>query len=235
MADGMGNRHREYCVGFLTDRMGMGDRGILSCPLGHVLQIMFGSEDAERADPHHRPVGLAFLIEPSPQTARNGHAAIEGPRVQPEDVGLPGFRRVVSSLVHQHSGQQQRHFRIVSRLSRNRVPGSPVGKFPDAVGKFRLDLFGGWNSTRLPSASPTSCPRRQPCARGSASMSTESRHIERLPPFNTPIRPRGQCIRSAQSVQAHLLSQQPHNDSDQVEPRPSHRKPGDGRAIYRTP
>ena len=37
----------------------MGDRGILPRPLGHVLRIMVGAEDAQRADPHHRAVCLA--------------------------------------------------------------------------------------------------------------------------------------------------------------------------------
>jgi len=58
----MGNGHREQGVGLLTDWMGMGDRGILACSLGHMLQSMVGSEEAQRTDLHHRAVSLVVRI-----------------------------------------------------------------------------------------------------------------------------------------------------------------------------
>lgn len=49
LADSMGNGHREQGVSLLTDRVGMGDRRLLSCPLGNRLPVMFVSENTQRA------------------------------------------------------------------------------------------------------------------------------------------------------------------------------------------
>ena len=40
----------------------MGDPGILSCPLGYMLQIVFGPKNAQWAAPHHHFVGLVVQI-----------------------------------------------------------------------------------------------------------------------------------------------------------------------------
>ena len=137
----MGNSHREQCIGLLTDRMGMGDRRVLPCPLGNQLSVMVGSEDAQRADPHHRAVGLAVRIGTTPQTTGDGHTAIEGTGVQPKDVRFSGFIGIIPSLIRQHAGQQQRHLGIVGRLAGNRVPSASVGKFPDAARVFPPDVI----------------------------------------------------------------------------------------------
>ena len=48
---------------------------------------------------------------------------------------------IVPALIRQHSGQQQGHLGIVCRLAGNRVPGAPVGKFPDTVRVFPPDVI----------------------------------------------------------------------------------------------
>ena len=139
--NGLGNRHCEQRVGLPTNRMRMSDRRVLARPLGHPGQIMVGSKDTQWANPHHRAVGLAIRIGPSPQTARDRHAAIKGPRVQPEDVSLPGFLGIVPPVLCQHAGQQQRHLGIIRRLSGNRVPGPSGGELPDTIGIFPSNLL----------------------------------------------------------------------------------------------
>jgi hypothetical protein len=109
----MGNRQREQRVSLLTDRMGMSDRCIPARPLGHLIQIMVGSEGRSR------------------QSNRNRSA--QSPT---EDINLPGLIGIVSSLVRQHAGQQQCHFRIVRRLACDGVPSAHVGKFTDAIRVF---------------------------------------------------------------------------------------------------
>lgn len=141
MADSMSDGHREQRVGLLANRMGMGDRCVLSRPFGHMLQIMVGSKDAQRADPHHRPIGLAAWIGTTPQASGDCRAAIEGPGIQPKNLRFSGFLGIVPALVHKQTGQQKGHLGIVGRLPGNRVQGAPVGKLPDTVRVFPPDVL----------------------------------------------------------------------------------------------
>jgi len=90
-ADGRADRHSVQGIGLQAYRMGMGDRRVLSCPLANRLRVLVGSEDAQRADPHHRAVGPAGPIGSASRTAGAGRYAIEGPGVQPKELRFSGF------------------------------------------------------------------------------------------------------------------------------------------------
>ena len=139
--DGLGNRQGEEGVGLPTDRVRMGERRVLARPLGYLRQLIAGSKDAQRADPHQGAVGLAVRVGPAPETAGDRSAAIEGIRSQPEDVSLAGLLGIEPSPLRQHSGQRQRHLGVVGGLSGDGVPGPSIRQLPDAFGIFPSDLF----------------------------------------------------------------------------------------------
>jgi hypothetical protein len=72
-----------------------------------------------------------------------GHAAVEGPGVEPGQVGLAGFSRVVDTLLYQHPGKRQRHLGIVRGLPCKRSPGAPVGQVTHTAGIDREYLARG--------------------------------------------------------------------------------------------
>ncbi len=139
--NGLGNRHSIQRVGLPADRMRMSERRILSSPVSHLCQVMVGAEDTHWTDPHHRVVGLAVRIGASTQTAGNCHSAIEGTRVEPEDISLPSLLGVVSALVCQQTGQQQRHLGIIRWLSGDCVPGPSVNEIPNTIGMFLQNML----------------------------------------------------------------------------------------------
>ena len=142
-AHGVRNRHREQRVGFLTDRMNMGDGGVLARPFCHMIQVIVGAEDAQRTNPHQRAVRLAVGIVTTLQTAGDRVAAVEGPGFEPVKVGSPGCFAIIASLLDQGARQHQGHLRIVSRLAGDRIPSAAVGEFADAIGVRPPNLLRG--------------------------------------------------------------------------------------------
>ena len=136
ISDGSSNRYREQRIGLSADRMGMGQSGILACPFGDLFESKIRSENSQRTDPHHGPVGLAVRIGAATEPTGDGHATVERAGIQPIDIRLAGLLSVVSSVVRQHPGQQQRHLGIICRLSGNGVPGSAIRQFPDTIRVF---------------------------------------------------------------------------------------------------
>lgn len=115
--------------------------GVLLGPVAHSFQWVVGSEDAQGADPHHGPVGLTVGVRTSPQSSGDGHTAVKGIGVEPELIGLKRGIGIIGSTLCQHPGQQQRHLRVIGRLTGNGVPCAAIGQFPHAFRVAAADLL----------------------------------------------------------------------------------------------
>ncbi|MDY0186277.1 MAG: hypothetical protein RBR43_10440 [Desulfuromonadaceae bacterium] len=135
------NRHSEKRVSLHTHRVWMRQSGVLSGPVANRFQWVVGPEDAQGADPHHGPVGLTVGVRTPPETSGNGHAAVKRIGVEPELIGLKRGIGIIGPTFCQHTGQQQRHFRVVRRLTGNGVPGTAIGQFPHAIRVAAVDLL----------------------------------------------------------------------------------------------
>ena len=91
---------------------------ILLSPLRHVRQGVPGTENPQRADPHHRAIGLAVWVRVPPQATVDGRSATERLGVQPGDVGLPGFLSVIPADLHQNACQRQGQFGRYCQVNR---------------------------------------------------------------------------------------------------------------------
>jgi hypothetical protein len=129
----MSNGHGEKGIGLLTNWVGMGQSGILLGPLSYLSKIIIDTEDAQWADPHHGPVGLAVGIGPAAQPRGDGRAAVERTRVQPKDIGLKSFLGFLCTLINQHPGQHQRHLGIIGWLPGNRMPVTAICKLTNTI------------------------------------------------------------------------------------------------------
>jgi len=103
---------------------------VLLGPVAHCLQWVVGPENAQGADSHHGSVGLAVGVRTAPQSSGDGHAAVKGIGVEPELIGLKRGIGIIGTTFCQHPGQQQRHFRVIGRLTGNGVPCAAIGQFP---------------------------------------------------------------------------------------------------------
>lgn len=68
---------------------------------------MVGPENAQGADPHHGPVGLAVGVWTPPKTSGNGHAAVKRIGVEPKSIDLKHGIGIIGPTLFQHPGQQQ--------------------------------------------------------------------------------------------------------------------------------
>ena len=114
--------------------MNVRDRGILSRPFRHLIQVVKRAENAQRTDAHQRAVRLIFGIEAAAQAAGDGVTAIKGFGIQPGDVSAPDRFTIVASQFRQRPRQHQRHLRVVGRLPRDRVPRAAIRQLAQAIG-----------------------------------------------------------------------------------------------------
>ena len=145
--DRVSERHREEGVRVETDPIRMREAGVFPRPARDRVEGVRGAEDAERADSHQRPVGLALVARVPEQAVPDRQAAVERVRVEPLHVGAVGRRRVVRAAGDQRAGKRQRHLGVVRRLSRERVERASVLEVADPVripasdglGRLKLD------------------------------------------------------------------------------------------------